>query len=138
GQAIIRVRDDGIGISAPQLSHVFDMFTQLDSSLERTRDGLGIGLTLVKALAALHDGTVHARSDGPGRGSEFEVRLPVLTESPAALELPPPPAPPPALGAHRILIVDDNVDGADSLAMLLQEIGHETHKAHDGVEALDV
>ncbi|MFL5303679.1 MAG: PAS domain S-box protein [Polyangia bacterium] len=137
GQAIIRVRDDGIGISAPQLSHVFDMFTQLDSSLERTRDGLGIGLTLVKALAALHDGTVHARSDGPGRGSEFEVRLPVLTESPAALE-PPPPAPLPAIGAHRILIVDDNVDGADSLAMLLQEIGHETHKAHDGVEALDV
>ena len=136
GQAIIRVRDDGIGISPDQLPHLFDMFIQVDTSLERTRDGLGIGLTLVKSIVEMHGGTVEARSEGLGRGSEFEVRLPVLAQ-------PPRPAPAPdaeparPAPSRRILIVDDNLDGADSLAMLLEDYGHETHKAHDGLEALE-
>jgi signal transduction histidine kinase len=78
-QAVIRVHDTGIGISTAQLSRIFEMFTQVDSSLERSRDGLGIGLTLVQSLVELHDGTVEARSAGVGQGSEFVVRLPVVS-----------------------------------------------------------
>ena len=77
GHAAIRVRDDGIGIAPEQLPRVFEMFTQVDTSLERSRDGLGIGLTLVKTLVEMHGGTVEAHSEGPGRGSEFVVRLPM-------------------------------------------------------------
>jgi PAS domain S-box-containing protein len=131
---VIRVRDNGIGIATEQLPHLFQMFTQADRSLERTRDGLGIGLTLVKVLAEMHDGRVDVRSAGLGQGSEFEVRLPAL----AAAEVPAPAPlaePTPAVG-RRVLIVDDNYDGADSLAMLLEEVGHETHKAHDGIAAI--
>ena len=80
GQAIIRVQDTGIGIAAEQLPRIFEMFTQVDTSLERARDGLGIGLTLVKNLVELHGGTVEARSAGLGQGSEFVVRLPVVSE----------------------------------------------------------
>ena len=136
-QAVVRVRDDGIGIAAEQLPHLFTMFTQADTSLERTRDGLGIGLTLVKAVVEMHGGTVEARSDGLGRGSEFEVRLPALEDASATIAQAAESEPTTRVG-HRILIVDDNYDGADSLAMLLEEVGHETHTAHDGVEALDV
>jgi PAS domain S-box-containing protein len=134
--AVVRVRDDGIGIAAEQLPHLFKMFTQADTSLERTRDGLGIGLTLVKALVEMHGGTVAARSQGLGRGSEFELRLPALAEAAVAAQVE--DRPPPAAVGHRVLIVDDNVDGADSLAMLLEEVGHETYKAHDGLEAIAV
>jgi PAS domain S-box-containing protein len=136
-QVVIRVRDDGIGIAAEQLPHLFKMFTQADTSLERTRDGLGIGLTLVDALVKMHDGTVQARSGGLGRGSEFEVRLPALADGAATVVETAESEPITTVG-RRILIVDDNVDGADSLAMLLEEVGHETHKAHDGVAALDM
>jgi PAS domain S-box-containing protein len=139
GQAVIRVRDDGIGIAEGQLPHLFTMFTQADTSLERTRDGLGIGLTLVRALVEMHGGVIKARSDGIGSGSEFEVRLPAVEEPVAAMAdttaIEPALA---ATGRHRILIVDDNADGAESLAMLLDEVGHETHQAHDGLEALEV
>ena len=134
---MIRVRDDGIGIAAEHLPRLFEMFAQVDTSLERSRDGLGIGLTLVKTLVEMHGGTVEVHSEGLGRGSEFEVRLPALAETPR------PPASPAATGqpargaSRRILIVDDNEDGAESLAMLLQLDGHETYKAHDGVEAID-
>ena len=134
-QVVIRVQDDGIGIAPEQLPHLFTMFTQADTSLERTRDGLGIGLTLVKAVAEMHGGTVEARSAGLGRGSEFEVRLPAL-ENVSATIAPVADSEPTTRVGRRILIVDDNYDGADSLAMLLDEIGHETHLAHDGLEAL--
>ncbi len=135
GQAILKVRDDGIGIAREHIPGIFDMFAQLDTSLERSRDGLGIGLTLVKTLVEMHGGTVDVHSDGPGLGSEFVVRLPVVAE---ALDVVAPPiaALPPTV-ARRVLIVDDNQDGAESLAMLLELHGHETFKAYDGVEAVD-
>jgi len=135
-QALIRVRDNGIGIARQDLPGLFEMFAQVDTSLERSRDGLGIGLTLVKTLVEMHGGDVQAYSEGLGRGTEFVVRLPILTEV-----LRPAPAQPvniaTAVVARRILIVDDSEDGAESLAMLLQFFGHETFKAYDGVQALD-
>jgi len=135
-QALIRVQDTGIGIAAEQLPRIFEMFAQIDSSFERSRDGLGIGLTLVKSVVEMHDGTVEARSAGVGQGSEVIVRLPLLSAP-----LPPlPPEPsgikPVAAVPRRILVVDDNRDSADSLAMLLQVTGHEVHIAHDGPEAV--
>ena len=135
-QAVIRVRDNGIGIAADSLPRVFDMFAQVDSSLERSRDGLGIGLTLVRTLVEMHGGTVEVRSDGLGRGSEFVVRLPVLAEMPTPLSPVRVSEPMPSVG-RRILIVDDNEDGAESLALLLRLAGHETHKARDGFEAIE-
>ncbi len=131
----IRVLDNGIGIAADQLPRLFDMFAQVDTSLERSRGGLGIGLTLVKTLAEMHEGSVEARSEGLGRGSEFVVRLPVLKD--AAPSVPQEEITAPAMAGRRILIVDDNQDGAESLAMLLDLCGHETHQAHDGLGALD-
>jgi PAS domain S-box-containing protein len=136
GNVAIRVRDTGIGIAPEHLPRLFEMFAQVDTSLERSRDGLGIGLTLVKTLVEMHGGTVEAHSDGPGRGSEFVVRLPMLAEAPKAR---------PRVAAvddrtprsrRRILIVDDNEDGAASLALLLKLVGHETHTVHDGLEAV--
>jgi CheY-like chemotaxis protein len=134
-QVVVRVRDNGIGIAAEQFPRLFEMFTQLDTSLERSRDGLGIGLTLVKTLVEMHGGTVEVHSGGPGRGSEFVVRLPIFEDSrqsPTGSAL---SQQMPASG-RRILIVDDNEDGAQSLALLLKLDGHETHTAHDGLEAL--
>jgi PAS domain S-box-containing protein len=135
-QARIRVRDNGVGVAADQLPHLFEMFVQADTSLERSRDGLGIGLTLVKTLVEMHGGSVDARSDGLGRGSEFEVRLPVLADSaqPAPVAIANQPL---VAVRRRVLIVDDSEDGAESLAMLLQIGGHETHKAHDGISAIE-
>jgi CheY-like chemotaxis protein len=132
------VQDNGIGIAPGQIPHLFKMFTQADTSLERTRDGLGIGLTLVKGLVEMHGGTIAARSDGIGHGSTFEVRLPALTQQSARIEPMAEPPRPIAVEGQRVLIVDDNYDGAESLAMLLEEYGHETHLAHDGAEALEV
>jgi PAS domain S-box-containing protein len=135
-QAVIRVRDNGIGVAADDLSRLFDMFAQVDTSLERSRDGLGIGLTLVKTLVEMHGGSVAAHSDGPGRGAEFTVRLPVAAApvEPAS----PAKATPQPQAARRVLIVDDNDDGAESLAMLLRFFGHETYKAHDGRQAIEL
>ena len=136
GQALICVRDTGIGIAADDLPRLFDMFVQVDSSLERSRDGLGIGLTLVKTLVEMHGGTVDVHSDGLGCGTEFMVRLPLSVDVPRAV---PTPAitEPAATARRRILIVDDSDDGAESLAMLLELAGHETHKAYDGLEAIE-
>jgi PAS domain S-box-containing protein len=135
-EAIIRVRDTGIGIAPEMLPRIFEMFMQVASTHMRAQGGLGIGLTLVKTLVEMHGGSVSARSEGLGRGSEFSVRLPLRAESrhpvSASLELPPvPPVP-----QQRILIVDDNVDAAESLALLLQLEGHEVQVAHEGKAAL--
>jgi PAS domain S-box-containing protein len=138
GQAVVRVRDDGIGIEAESLSRVFDMFVQVDTSLERSQGGLGLGLTLVKSLVELHGGSVEARSDGPGRGSEFAVRLPALRAAPAheVPRLPIEPAPRRLAGGCRILVVDDNRDSADSLGMLLALNGNQVHTGYDGLEGV--
>jgi signal transduction histidine kinase len=116
-QVLLRVQDTGIGIAAEQVASIFEMFTQVDTSFERPRDGLGLGLALVKSLVEMHEGTVEARSAGVGQGSEFVVRLPILAGSPQ-----PPPKPalstPAPTKARHILVVDDNRDSAESLAML--------------------
>ena len=134
--ASITVRDSGLGIAPEVLPHVFNLFMQADRSPGRSQSGLGIGLTLVKTLVEMHGGTVEARSEGPGKGSEFVVRLPIANGD-AAVD-PPPPA---EADDHsplrrRVLVVDDNRDAADSLALLLQLLGAEVRVAYDGPEAL--
>jgi PAS domain S-box-containing protein len=135
--AVVSVRDTGVGIPALMLPKVFEMFTQVDRSLEKSQGGLGIGLSLVKWLVEMHSGSVEARSEGHGMGSEFLIRLPVMLsvvgEQPSDDAEPPQPT-----VRRRILVVDDNRDSAISLAMLLEVMGNETQTAHDGLEALDV
>ena len=126
--AVIRVRDTGIGIEPDMLPQVFEMFAQADGSLARTRGGLGLGLSLVRKLVELHGGRVEARSDGPGRGSEFVVRLPVGR---ALLSPEPEPGPPAPNGRLRILIIEDNADIAEPLAILFARWGHEVRAERD-------
>jgi PAS domain S-box-containing protein len=137
-EVVIRVKDTGIGITREMLPRVFEMFLQVDRSLERSQGGLGIGLNLVQRLVKLHGGSVTADSAGPGRGSEFVVRLPLAGK--AAGERPAGSAgdgsPDEKAPTSRILVVDDNRDAADSLAMLLRMQGHEVHTAYDGLEAV--
>ncbi len=136
-EVVARVRDNGIGIPCEELAHIFDMFRQLDQSLEKTHGGLGIGLTLVRRLVELHGGTVNAQSEGLGKGSEFIVRLPVMRDGLSS-------APTPtaqkgketAISTLRILVVDDNHDSGHTLCLLLQHRGHEVHLAGDGLEAI--
>jgi PAS domain S-box-containing protein len=136
GRAVVSVRDDGIGIDADQLGGVFEMFSQIDNSLERAQGGLGIGLTLVRRLVEMHGGSVAAKSGGRGAGSEFVVTLPLTQDTAdATSEAEPPTAAAPS-GRLRMLVVDDNGDSAESLAMLLSLAGHETHVAYSGPEAL--
>jgi CheY-like chemotaxis protein/two-component sensor histidine kinase len=134
GEAVVSVKDNGIGIAPNLLTQVFDMFMQVDRSTRRSQGGLGIGLTLVKSLVNMHGGSVEARSEGPGLGSEFIVRLPLLEESamPAAQERRIQPLP-----SRRILITDDSRDGGESLAMLLRVLGAEVALAHSGRQALE-
>jgi signal transduction histidine kinase len=134
GDAVVSVKDDGIGIAPGLLSQVFDMFMQVDRSTRRSQGGLGIGLTLVRSLIGMHGGSVEARSDGPGLGSEFIVRLPLLADR--QIELTPARSVEP-LPARRILIVDDSRDGGESLAMLLRILGAEVALAHSGRVALE-
>jgi signal transduction histidine kinase/ActR/RegA family two-component response regulator len=136
-QAVVRVQDSGIGIATDQLSRIFDMFTQVDASLERSQSGLGVGLPLVKSLLELHGGTVEAHSAGLGQGSEFTVRLPLPIEAPTTLPPQPAISEAPAMTPRRILVVDDNQDSATSLALLLKLTGNETHTAFDGLEAVE-
>ena len=119
------------------LDRVFDVYTQVDGSTEQSRGGLGIGLTLVRRLVGMHGGTVEARCDGPDKGSEFLVRLPLV---PPPHELPPKGDGPisKALSGCRILVVDDNKDSADSLGELLGLKGNEVRTAYDGLEAVEV
>jgi CheY-like chemotaxis protein len=118
------------------LPRVFDLFTQVDRSLEKAQGGVGVGLSIVKALVELHAGTVEAHSAGHGKGSEFLVRLPVADQPAAAVDEPS-EALVAAHGGLRILVADDNVDSAKSLAVLLQIMGNEVHTAHDGCEAVN-
>jgi PAS domain S-box-containing protein len=135
-RAVVTVRDDGIGIAAADLERVFEMFSQVDESLERGHGGLGIGLTLVRRLLEMHGGSVVARSAGVGRGSEFVVTLPLAHAHGGAHAGDAPGGSATAPQRMRMLVVDDNGDSADSLALLLSLAGHETHVARDGPEAL--
>jgi PAS domain S-box-containing protein len=134
GEAVIEVTDDGLGIPSEHLEGVFQMFNQVNRTLDRAQGGLGIGLALVRELVTLHGGTVKAGSAGPGRGSTFTVRLP-LAEAKATVN--PTPVRAETAQQRRVLVVDDNVDAAQMLAMLLEMYGHRTCTAHTGVEALD-
>jgi PAS domain S-box-containing protein len=135
-QAVVRVIDRGIGIPVEMLESVFEMFTQVDRSLERTQGGLGIGLTLVKRLVEMHGGTVEARSDGRDRGSEFVVTLPRASAVGAvgARE----PSNNTNIGGRRILVVDDNDYAARILSLLLKSFGNEVRTAHDGLAAVEM
>jgi PAS domain S-box-containing protein len=135
---VVSVKDSGIGIAADHLPCIFEMFSQVERSLERSQGGLGIGLTLVKRLVEMHGGRIEARSDGLGKGAEFIVRLPVVvgaSEPPAADEGDGEEVPKSSL---RILVVDDNRDGADSLVMLLRIMGNNTRTAYDGQQGVEV
>jgi CheY-like chemotaxis protein len=135
----VSVKDTGVGIPAHQLPKVFEMFSQVDRSLEKSQGGLGIGLSIVRQLVEMHGGTVEARSEGHGFGSEFVVRLPVLAPSghepqPTAESEQPSGAP----AERRIVVADDNEDSAFTMAMMLKIMGHDVRTAHDGFEAIKV
>lgn len=135
--AVVTVRDSGIGIAANQIPRIFDMFTQLDGSSDKAQGGLGIGLSLVKRLVEMHGGGVEARSEGPGKGSEFVVRLPVAGHAPTPNEPSGEPGPD-TRSSLRILVVDDNRDGADSLSEMLKLMGNDTRTAYDGQAGVDM
>jgi PAS domain S-box-containing protein len=134
----LRVRDTGIGIAPELTSRVFDLFMQAERRLDRSRGGIGVGLTLVKRLTELHGGRVEARSGGVGQGSEFSVWLPILQEAAADSGATKRSVPSPAFPVRRILVVDDNQDSASSLGMLLQLNGQQVRVAYDGPTALTI
>ncbi|WP_024889050.1 hybrid sensor histidine kinase/response regulator [Luteimonas huabeiensis] len=135
GEAVITVRDQGMGIAPEHLQSIFELFTQIDRARNADARGLGIGLALVKSLVQMHGGRIGARSDGPGLGAEFEVRLPL--QGRAAAEPPPPePGPERAFAGLRVLVADDNRDAAESLGEWLSAFGAETVVVHDGLSAL--
>jgi len=133
GQALLRVKDNGIGIPPDQLERIFEMFAQVDTSISRSQQGLGLGLTLVRQLVELHSGQVKASSAGPGKGSLFQVVLPLLSQEGPAQEAQSETEP--SVG-RRIMVVDDNEEAARTLTMLLRLGGHEVHTAYGGKEAL--
>jgi CheY-like chemotaxis protein/anti-sigma regulatory factor (Ser/Thr protein kinase) len=138
-EVMIRVRDTGAGIAPALLPHVFDLYVQADADRERSQGGLGIGLTLVRRLVEMHGGKVEAASEGPGKGSEFTIRLSVLAGERRDGWAPPRDTPPPeAAPSRRILAVDDNVDAVESLAMLLRIQGHDVRVAYEGTTALSL
>ncbi|BDG04720.1 ATP-binding response regulator [Anaeromyxobacter oryzae] len=132
GEAVLRVRDDGIGIPRDQLSRVFETFAQVDTSLDRARGGLGLGLTVSRSIVAMHGGTIEAASEGPGRGSEFVVRLPVENgDGPATAALAPA-----GDRRRRVLVIDDSDDNRSALRLALEHLGHEVAEAEDGKTGL--
>jgi len=137
GEAVIRVTDDGVGIGRELLDSVFDLFVQSSRTLDRSAGGLGVGLTLVRALVTMHGGTVVGHSDGEGRGSEFTVRLPLAVSG--EVPAPAPARPPFALGARaKIMVVEDNTDSRELLCELLAHVGFECRAAESGLGALDL
>jgi CheY-like chemotaxis protein/anti-sigma regulatory factor (Ser/Thr protein kinase) len=131
----VTVADTGVGIPGEKLATIFEMFSQVDQSIERSAGGLGIGLALVRGLVEMHGGRIEAWSEGVGRGTEMRVTLPLAEGAPAPADAA--AAPPPAPARRRILVADDNRDSADSLVALLQLAGHEAHAAYDGASAVD-
>ena len=136
-EAVLTVADNGLGIPPDMLERIFEMFTQVNSTLDRSQGGLGIGLALVRNLIELHGGTVTAFSEGDNSGSVFTIRLPVAItegadESPSAGDS----IDPASIRRMRILVVDDNVDAADTLAMMLNDRGHLTRVVYNGADAL--
>ena len=136
GEVAVSIKDNGLGIPPPMLPKVFDMFTPVDRNLDRAQGGLGIGLSIVRRLVEMHGGSVKAKSDGHGMGSEFIVRLPVMLSVAEEHALAEHASGPSTL--RRILVVDDNRDAASSLAMMPELMGNEAKTAHDGLEALEV
>jgi PAS domain S-box-containing protein len=138
GEALLRVRDTGVGIAAAMLSRIFDMFTQVQASGSRSESGLGLGLTLVRSLVELHGGSVTAHSQGAGHGSEFVVRLPLLREPASPAAVPTEQQLPRKRPVRDVLIVDNNQDAADTLAFLLRRAGQVVRTAYDGSAALEL
>ncbi len=136
GEVVIKVSDNGIGIAQDKLLQVWDLFVQVDDSTERTRKGLGIGLALVKDLVGRHGGAVQAQSEGLGLGSTFSVRLPQAPAEEAREGQASEPQPEPRSARKRVLVVDDNIDAAETLAMMLEILGQTTRQAHDGNAAV--
>jgi signal transduction histidine kinase/CheY-like chemotaxis protein len=132
----VTVRDEGIGIAPEFLPHVFEMFSRAGDALERSSGGLGIGLALVRRFVELHGGSVDARSSGIGSGSEFAVRLPIVSAPPVRQDHDGAPERTPA-PKYRVLVVDDNADGADTMKAMLEFLGNEVRVAYDGIEAID-
>jgi PAS domain S-box-containing protein len=138
-KAVLRVRDNGIGIAPDTLPHVFELFVQADHTTSKSQGGLGIGLTLAKNLSEMHGGTIEAHSAGLGMGCEFTVRLPLLAANAGLTTKPDQDLMPKTVATgHRLLVVDDNKDAASSLAILLRMRGHEVRVVHDGPAALEV
>jgi signal transduction histidine kinase len=135
-ELVAKVRDEGIGIAPGMLESIFDMFAQADRSLERSTAGLGVGLALSRRLVELHGGSIVARSEGPGKGSEFEVRIPAPGAAEAAGRARGQGGASEGAKRHRILLVDDNEDYAQSLARVLHAMGNEVRVAHDGASGL--
>jgi CheY-like chemotaxis protein/nitrogen-specific signal transduction histidine kinase len=136
--ALVSVHDSGVGIPRDALGSVFDMFSQIQSHKRLAAGGLGIGLALVRSLVHMHGGSVEAHSEGPGTGSVFLVRLPLLQAASSAAPARRPDADASAPARRRILVADDNIDAADTLAMLLEMQGHETRTATDGSQAVEL
>jgi PAS domain S-box-containing protein len=136
--AVLTVADNGMGIAPEMFPHLFEMFSQAGPALARSQGGLGIGLSLAKGLVELHGGSIEAHSEGPGRGSQFVIRLPGVVHEAVR------PAPPTSKSEarvkqppRRVLVVDDNRDGADSLARMLRLMGHDVHLAYDGQQGVE-
>jgi len=137
-EVLLRVRDSGVGIAREQLPHIFDLFTQADRSLDRSQGGLGVGLTVVRRLTEMHGGTVAAYSAGPGQGSEFFVRLPGALLTATGSTAPADDAGESSRPKRRVLVVEDNIDAAETLAWLLLRAGHQVRVAHSGQVALEM
>ena len=138
GVAVVRVNDTGIGIPPEMLDRVFDMFTQLKADRDRTTSGLGVGLSLARRLIELHGGSIEGHSEGPGRGSEFVIRLPVVAVPAAVDPFDAAPAGPRPTTACRVLIAEDNIDAAEMMRVMLCFGGHDVRVATDGVQAVAI